>query len=382
MCINLVIRYIDIAFGPVCKSRVEADQHMTQCTVAVLGAGNGGKAMAADLTLRGFQVRLYDRYPSAVADVQQRGGIHLHGSERAGFASIPTATTDLNAAVEGADILVIVVPAPAHEYVVDELLPLLADGQTVLFTPGYLGSILLRRRVQAVRPELNVVVGEACSLPYACRMIGPAEVGLRGIKRVLDAAAVPAGDTPKLVERLQPLFPALVPVSNVLEAALNNPNPISHVPTCLLNFGRMDQPRTKDWHDFEEWVTPKIHNLQARLDHERMAVLSALKLNGLDMEQWSERAYGGRPKDQLQTRGDIPSNALAVPERYITEDVPMGLVPLEALAQLNGLQVPITAMLITLASELYGRDFRAEGRHLGVLGWDGLTPEQILGQVG
>lgn len=354
---------------------------MTQFTVAVLGAGNGGKAMAADLTLRGFRVRLYDRYPSAVADVQEHGGIHLHGSEQSGFAAIQTATTDMSLAVEGAGVLVIVVPAPAHEELVEQLLPLLADGQTVLFTPGYLGSVLLRRRLRAQRPELRVLVGEASSLPYACRMIGPAEVGLRGIKLVLDAAAVPAADTAELIQRLQPLFPALVPTGNVLEAALNNPNPVSHVPTCLLNFGRMDQPRTKDWHDFEEWVTPKIHQLQTRLDQERMAVLAALKLNALDMEQWGARAYGGRPKDQLKTRGDIPTNALAVPERYITEDVPMGLVPLEALARLSGLSVPITAMLITLASELYRRDFRSEGRHLGVLGWEGLTPEQILGQV-
>jgi opine dehydrogenase len=355
---------------------------MTQCTVAVLGAGNGGKAMAADLTLRGFLVRLYDRYPSAVADVQERSGIYLHGSERDGFAGIQMATCDLRVAVDGADILVIVVPAPAHEYLVDQLVPHLADGQTVLFTPGYLGSILLRRRLQQSRPELTIQVGETCSLPYACRLIGPAEVGLRGIKRVLDVAAVPATHTADLIERLKPLFPSLAPAQNVLEAALNNPNPISHVPTCLLNFGRIDQPRTTDWHDFEEWVTPKIHTIQLRLDQERLAILSALKLTGLDMERWSERAYGGRPKDRIQTKGNIPSNAMAVPERYITEDVPMGLVPLEALGRLNGLPVPITTMLITLANELYGKDFRIEGRHLGVLGWDGLTPGQILSQVG
>jgi opine dehydrogenase len=355
---------------------------MSHCTVSVLGAGNGGKAMAADLSLRGYPVRLYDRYPSAVADVQERGGIYLHGAERGGSAEIQLATADLNAAVAGADVLVIVVPAIAHEYLIEQLLPLLADGQTVLLTPGYLGSALLRRRVQQFRPQLKVLVGETSSLPYACRLIGPAEVGLRGIKRVLDVAAVPATDTPALVDLLKPLFPSLVPAQNVLEAAFNNPNPVSHVPTSLLNFGRMDQPRTTEWHDFEDWVTPKIHRFQGRLDQERLALLAALKLNGLDMERWAERAYGGRPKDQIQTRGAIPSNALAVPERYITEDVPMGLVPLEAFGRLCGVPTPITSTLITLAHHLYDRDFRAEGRHLGVLGWDGLTAEEILGQVG
>lgn len=355
---------------------------MSDGIVSVLGAGNGGKAMAADLSLRGHPVRLYDRYPSAVADVQERGTIYLHGSERSGSAEVQLATCDLSAAVTGADVLVIVVPAVAHEYLIEQLLPLLADGQTVLFTPGYLGSALLRLRLQQVRPRLKVLVGETGSLPYACRLIGPAEVGLRGIKRVLDVAAVPATDTAELVKRLKPLFPVLVPVQNVLEAALNNPNPISHVPTSLLNFGRLDQPRTTDWHDFEEWVTPKIHRFQARLDQERLAVLAGFKLTGLDMEHWGERAYGGRPKDQLHTTGEIPANALAVPERYITEDVPMGLVPLEAFGRVCAVATPITSVLISLANALYDRDFRAEGRHLGVLGWDGLTAEQILGQVG
>lgn len=111
---------------------------MSDGIVSVLGAGNGGKAMAADLSLRGHPVRLYDRYPSAVADVQERGTIYLHGSERSGSAEVQLATSDLSAAVTGADVLVIVVPAVAHEYLIEQLLPLLADGQTVLFTrvPG------------------------------------------------------------------------------------------------------------------------------------------------------------------------------------------------------------------------------------------------------
>jgi hypothetical protein len=56
--------------------------------------------------------------------------------------------------------------------------------------------------------------------------------------------------------------------------------------------------------------------------------------------------------------------------------------PLEAFGRVCAVATPITSVLISLANALYDRDFRAEGRHLGVLGWDGLTAEQILGQVG
>lgn len=337
--------------------------------------------MAADLTLRGFTVRLYDRFPEAVADVQHRGGVSLRGSAQSGFAAIQTATTDLDAALDGANVVVIVVPAYAHEFLFEELLPLLRDGQTVLFTPGYLGSVLLRRRVKAERPNLQVVIAETCSLPYACRLIGPAEVGLRGVKLSLDLAAYPASDNGRALAVLAPLFPVLTLAANVLEVALGNPNPVSHVPTCLLNYGRMEGPRSSTWHDFEEWVTPGIHKLQNRLDRERLAVIAALGLQGIDSDAWTLRAYGGRAKDSLTTTGQIPENAMAVPDRYITEDVPMGLVPLEGFGRVTGVATPIASLLITLASELHDRDYRQTGRHLGLFGWEALTAQEIIGQV-
>ena len=354
---------------------------MVSTTAAVLGAGNGGKAMAADLTLRGFSVRLYDRFPDAVSDVKLLGGIQLHGSTQSGFAPISTATTDLALAVSGADVIVVVVPAFAHDSLMGDLIPLLADGQTVLFTPGYLGSVILRNRLREQRPGLQVVVAETCSLPYACRLIGPAEVGLRGVKLALDMAACPASDNEAALRTLSPLFPILTLSANVLEVALGNPNPVSHVPTCLLNYGRVEGPRTTEWHDFEEWVTPAIHKMQSRLDQERLAVIAGLGLHGIDCDAWSQKAYGGRPKDALTTKGQIPPNAMAVPERYITEDVPMGLVPLEALGRAAGVPTPIATLMIDLACTLHDRDYRQTGRHLGVFGWNDMARNTILEQV-
>ncbi|HYF92891.1 MAG TPA: NAD/NADP octopine/nopaline dehydrogenase family protein [Symbiobacteriaceae bacterium] len=354
---------------------------MVPAQVAVLGAGNGGKAMAADLTLRGFPVRLYDRFPEAVADVQSRGGITMQGSARSGFAPIAVATADLAEAVAGARTLIIVVPAFAHASLINDLVPILSDGQIVLFTPGYLSSVLLRRRLIEQRPGLRLLVAETCSLPYACRLIGPAEVGLRGVKLALDVAACPAADNETALQSLLPLFPILTPAANVLEVALGNPNPVSHVPTCILNYGRIEGPRSTEWHDFEEWGTPAIHKLSARLDAERLAVIAGLGLQGMDCAAWSLKAYGGKPKDPLTTKGQIPANAMAVPDRYLTEDVPMGLVPLEALGRLVGVSTPVASVLISMASELHDRDYRRTGRNLHTLGWQDLSADAILKQV-
>ena len=48
-------------------------------TVAVLGAGNGGCAAAADLGGRGFEVRLYNRSRERLQPLLQRGGLERQG---------------------------------------------------------------------------------------------------------------------------------------------------------------------------------------------------------------------------------------------------------------------------------------------------------------
>ena len=44
-------------------------------TIAILGAGHGGYAAAADLTRRGFEVKLHARNPERIAPIQKAGGI-------------------------------------------------------------------------------------------------------------------------------------------------------------------------------------------------------------------------------------------------------------------------------------------------------------------
>lgn len=63
--------------------------------------------------------------------------------------------------------------------------------------------------------------------------------------------------------------------------------------------------------------------------------------------------------------------------RYITEDVPCGLVPLAALGRLAGVETPAMESVIELAGCLLGRDFRAEGRNLKNLGLEGLSAQEI-----
>src|SRR5215212_171517 len=93
-------------------------------TVAILGAGHGGFAAAADLTQRGYDVRLQARNADRLKDLRARGGIEARGIVQ-GHIPITNTTTDVKEAVNGADLIMLVVPSVAHEPYSRALAPLL-----------------------------------------------------------------------------------------------------------------------------------------------------------------------------------------------------------------------------------------------------------------
>src|SRR3989449_9536427 len=99
--------------------------------LAVLGAGNGGFATAADLALAGHRVRLWSRSADALGPLGERATITLDAEGRHGTAQLERATTDLREAVEGAEVLIVPLPATSHEDLAKRLAPCLNDRQII-----------------------------------------------------------------------------------------------------------------------------------------------------------------------------------------------------------------------------------------------------------
>ena len=110
--------------------------HRTRYTV--IGAGHGGKAMAAHLALMGFPVTLYNRTADHIAAIKARGGIDLDSFEGGprGFGNLANVTSDLEEALTQAEIVMVVVPSTAHADVAHAAAPHLRDGQIVVLHPG------------------------------------------------------------------------------------------------------------------------------------------------------------------------------------------------------------------------------------------------------
>ncbi|MBI4787821.1 MAG: NAD/NADP octopine/nopaline dehydrogenase family protein [Chloroflexi bacterium] len=352
--------------------------------IAVLGAGNGAHAFAGDLALRGYAVRLYNKFAHEIGDLQNTRGVTCEGVV-AGFGALELATTDIAPVIADADLIFIVVPANAHAFMAETCAPHLRDGQIIVLNPGRTGGAL---EFRSVLKQLNVtasaLVAEAQTLLYTCRLSGPARVRISSVKKQVALAAFPACDTAPVLARLNPLYPQFVAAADVLETGLDNIGAMFHPTTTILSAGRIESGVA---FEFYRDMTPSIARMIEVMDAERLAVAHAYGVNAQSAGEWLARSYDGIAGDTLYQR--IQSNAayrgIAAPRsldtRYIWEDVPTGLVPMVALARVAGVEMPACAGLVNIACALHRRDYWEEGRNTRRLAIEGLNIAQVKAMV-
>jgi opine dehydrogenase len=353
---------------------------MTALRFAVIGAGNGGQSMAAHLTLLGFPVRLWDIEPEKIRALQDRGAITLSGAVE-GEAQVSLVTGDMAEAVEGAAVIMVILPTVYHGSVTKRMAPYLENGQVVVLNPGATGGAL---EVRAVLREngcrAQVTVAETDTLLYACRSPKPGEAIVHGIKSHVDVAALPAHTSREVAATLNVAFPQFAPVSSVLQTSLTNMNAMMHPAPTLLNAGRVESRAVFEY--YSEGVTPSVARVVESIDAERMAVAAALGVRVPSLVEWYAAGYGTHGstlyESVQQVRGyDGIKGPTTLQTRYLFEDIPTGLVPLSALGEALGVPTPGMRAVVDLGSMLLGCDFRRDGRSLAKLGLAGKSPREI-----
>lgn len=349
-------------------------------TYCVLGAGHGGMALAGHLGWMGFPVRLWGRDAQALEPIQAAGGIRLDGAV-SGFGPV-MAEPNLAAALAGADVVLVVVPASVHGEIAWRCAPFLTDGQKVLLMPGRTaGAIEFQQTLRREGCRADVLVGEAQTFLYASRKVGPGAAHIFGIKRQVLAAALPASRTQELLDLIRPAFPQFMPARWVWKTSLDNIGAIFHPAVTLLNTGRIESTGGAFRH-YVDGITRSVASLLQQLDEERVAVAQAIGVGALTAREWLAEAYGvDRPSLYEAIQATAAYEGVGAPSdldhRYIWEDVPTGLVPIAEVGRAVGVETPVTEMLITLASTLCGVCFRQRGRTLERLGMAGWTAEQM-----
>ncbi len=343
--------------------------------VAILGAGNAGCAVAADLNMKGHDVTLIKTSHAMHDDnfeylIENNGEMTLNEFGDIKTAHIQRVTRDLGA-ISGCAVVIIYIQTNFHEQLIERIVPYLSDRQILLINPGYLSTAYVLKHCAK-----NIIVAEAESSFIDGRIMKPGlfRVGFRNVRNPV--GVYPKARRHEAIQILDQLDERLVYLDSVVEAALHNPNLIVHTVGSVMSIPRIEKSQGDfcmyheaytrlnicTWRILEALDNEKM-NVLGRLGFEKMSYVNACKYrNSLDETIDAKEVFLNYA--EMDTRAKGPTK---VDSRYISEDVPQGLVMLEALGKSLDVPTPVATALIEISSSALGRDMRKEGR----------TPEKL-----
>lgn len=353
---------------------------------AVLGAGHGGLAMAGHLGLMGFEVRIFNRSPNRLEPIRRRGAIELiaHDGEEIprGVAPMALVSTNMQEVVQDADVIMVAVPATGHAWLAEAMAPHLKDGQIVVLNPGRTGGALEVHHIfHQKNVSADVTVAETQTFLYASRSVNPAQVQIFRIKNSVPVAAIPAYRTPEVVKALSQAFSQFIPGDNVIKTGMDNIGAVFHPAVTVLNSARIESTRG-EFEYYIEGITPSVAKVLEAIDKERVAVGAIMGFNCMTAREWLYVAYDAAGETLQQAihanRGYYGIQAPPhLHHRYLTEDVPMSLVPIASIGEMFGSPCQNICTVIQLANVMHGCDYWETGRTAEKLGLAGLGLQDI-----
>lgn len=388
--------------------------------IAVLGGGAVGKTCAADCKLAGREVRLYSRSEKSLAYLDKTGilldGIqrNVYGFERSGRAHLDMYSTNMAEVVKGAKLILLSVPALAHEHYLKTLVPLLEDGMVIhTFTDNY-ASLLLRKYMREAGCTKDVIIGGWSSAPYGTRIekvqgFWTNHVGIKYRAISLRGACLPMSDIDDFMESVKYL-PCMDSVTygdgpvkgdTMMDIGFSNVNPVIHVPASLLGVSSMENwslvygNAPDSYSMYSHGLCPSICRVQYQFYKEECAIADAM---GIESPYYSYEMFFSRrsiltqeymgldengkdnvvfPLDKPCDEGNTGPNT--IDHRYITEDIPVGCKIYHDLGKKFGVPTPIIDSMIVLGGAMHEKSFFENTKYdLDYLGIGHMNKEELL----
>lgn len=347
--------------------------------IAIVGAGNMGCAVAADLTRKGHVITLIKTSKAMHNEnfeylKKNNGHIEVWQSDEAFSADIACITEDISK-ISDVELIFIAIMTNHHEPLIKKMKPYLKNGQIVVIVPGYLSTAYILKHCSEI--DLTIVEGESSTIDCRISEPGHIRVGFRNVRNPI--GVYPKRNIQQIKSKLDTLQYHYEYLSSVIEAAIHNPNLIVHTVGAVMSIPRIEKTKG-DYCMYWEVFTPSVWKILEKLDNEKMQILQKLGLpqipyveackyrNSLNDSRDAKEVFFEYASSPYRAKGPV-----VVDSRYISEDVPQGLVMLEALGKYLGLQTPISTALIEIAGTALGRDLREEGRTPESLGIDNIN---------
>jgi hypothetical protein len=366
--------------------------------LTVCGGGNAAHVLAALGAHAGWEVDIFtplaDEVERMRSGVEQRGGIvaRSNGYEYTGHPRCISANPE--EVIPGSELILLALPTFAH-------------GSTLRAIAGYLdpnsciGVFPARGGFDYQVHNILDIAGLGLSffglqtLPWACRSASYGqEVEILGTKAEVDLAVFPQDRAAALIDQL-----AFIPdvkfsvVNSFLALTLANTGQLIH-PGIMCGLCRGKEMETFTANDiplFYQDIDQHTAELLQALSQDTQAVADALAVQlpsfqGHEIHalyEWILRAYSGAIQDTSRLRSAFVTNnayaglrlpvrpvdndmfAVDFKARYLSEDVPFGLVVLKGIAELAGVSTPTLDEVIIWAQERLERVYFEDGMLTG-----------------
>lgn len=356
-------------------------------TVVVVGCGNAGHVLAADMARKGMLVRVLDPLGQSanLAPLQRRRAIELLENGRSsGTFSLDAVGRDAALLLDGAHLVLIAMPAPCHRAVAEEIAAHIPDSAIVILFCGGLGALEWPRALHQQGKTLSYPIVETSTLPYAARITGPAQVTNLLTLPYFSAGVFPACRRTDVERSVRACFPAAQFGDSILEPCLRNVNGVIHPPVMLMNIARIESGQP--WKIWRTGVTEAVARTIDAVDAERLALARAF---GLDLPSIAREQYlmGFGPDGDIRVALS-GSEVLAhidgpttVAHRFLTEDVPCFLSILAELADVAGTPNKTMRAVQRLAQTVQPAPLTSCERTLRGLGLNAPAAQALLDQL-
>ena len=166
---------------------------MEKKKIAILGGGNGSHMMAADMKVKGHEVRMYEmpEFRENVTQLFNTQTIEVSGIMKEKI-KVDMVTDDIRKAVDGADYILVVTPAFAHKDYANLLKGNVTKDQIIVVFPGAFAALIFKN---IIGDDNCPIIADANNLPYDARLTSPCKVTLFGRNKI-NIAFLPAEKGP------------------------------------------------------------------------------------------------------------------------------------------------------------------------------------------
>jgi predicted dinucleotide-binding enzyme len=311
------------------------------------------------------------------------GGLRSTGVITASADRVRTISADPAEVIPNADVVIITVPAFAHAAVLRRITPHVSEKTAIGCMPTRGGFEFEAAGLAELADNVRPIVFGLQTLPWSTRVttVGRS-VHVGAVKAEVVLAALPTSHAPTIAARLSEMLGTrVIPTGSFLGLTIGNPGQIIHPGLMYSHF------RSWRGEEYDEDRVPLLYAeatdemgaLVERLSDDTIATARALEAQSrgafelqavvIPIHEWLRTAYGNVTGDTSSVASCFrtgPIQARRAPTieirpgkfvpnfqyRYLSEDVPFGLVVTRAFAEIAAVETPTIDEVIAWAQSV------------------------------